>query len=245
MPKPCTLCFHPDQAAVQGAFGDGLSDRRIAKMFHLSHVQVGYHRRRHLLKLTTAPRVPSDNGAAKRQQQKAQLADAQDAIATTRARFSLEAQLDKVESTEAMLDNMGHAAIKSGSFGVAIQIADKKLKAVEVGSKLAQVGGYKQLHIPPQSDERGRWSITYVFQGAGKVEEIRLAEAPGRRAAEQAMAQPGTRSRLEIDVPEAPPAIDGTITTSLSSYTTITPEVDEELIERLAYRPAPDEQAEG
>jgi hypothetical protein len=237
MSKPCTLCFHPDQAAVQGAFGDGLSDRRIAKMFHLSHVQVGYHRRRHLLKLTTAPRVPSDNGAVKRQQQKTQLADAQDAIAAIRARFSLEAQLDKVDGCEGELGRLFNEAKSSGSIAAAVQVVDKQLKAVEVGSKLAQVGGYKQPHIPPQSDERGRWSITYVFQGAGKFEEIQLAEAPDRRAAEQPMAWPvGTRSRLEIDVPQAAPEPDTSAATM--------PEIDKELIERLTCRPAPDKQPE-
>jgi hypothetical protein len=153
-------------------------------MFHLSHVQVGYHRRRHLLKLTTAPRVPSDRSAADRQQRKTQLADSQGAIASTRAKFSTEAQLDKVDGYERELKRLFDEAKSSGSIAAAGQVAGIQLKAIEVGSRIAQTGGYGTAHVASQPGDARGFSVNIIFSN-GQREEINVIEAGSTRDARE------------------------------------------------------------
>jgi hypothetical protein len=123
MSQPCTLCYCRDQTAVRRAFSDGLSDRAIGRLFGLSHVQVGYHRKRHVLKpLAAAVELP-DRDTTQQQRPEEQLANiaAADPVAVddTRTLFSREAQLEKVAMEETELVRLGGAAERAGLIGMA------------------------------------------------------------------------------------------------------------------------------
>jgi hypothetical protein len=204
MAQPCTLCYYRDQVAVRQAFNDGLSDRAIGRLFGLSHVQVGYHRKRHVFEpLAAAVELP-DRDTIQQQRPEEQLASIEAAdlvsVADTRTAFSWEAQLEKVATEEAELVRLGGAARRAGLIGVAIQAADKRLKAIEIGSKLAQVGGYGALGVAGQTGERRPvFSIQMVFTNSGRTEEIHVMEHP-RPIEQEADAEAGATTHDSSDV---------------------------------------------
>lgn len=60
MPRPCTVCRHPDRAAVDAALVDGEPVRTIAGRFGLSHNAVLRHRDGHLPESMAKAREAAD-----------------------------------------------------------------------------------------------------------------------------------------------------------------------------------------
>jgi hypothetical protein len=246
MSRPCIVCSHPSRQAIDALIDTGASDYEIGRRFSIERVSVGRHRREHVIKPAQDRLAILAKGTAERRERQelaaAAASDTPSIEALIEATLGLRRQMEKLTSIEQRLERMATLAEGAGSSAGVAALAAQQFRGIETGARLAGIGGYAPPRSPVQVPEGKRWTIQMVFPNAGKVEEIRLSEAPDRPAAEQPMARPvGTRSPLEIDVPQAPPEIDAA---SLRSCGAITPEVDEKLIERLVYRQVPDEQAE-
>jgi hypothetical protein len=215
MPRACTLCAYRDQAAVRAAFAAGLSDRAIGRQFGLTHPAVAHHRREHMLKPLTAAVAALDKGVAQRQQRKEQLAAISEgdptAIAAAIAAFSASRQLGKITAAEARLSRLADKAEASGAVATATQVVGQQLKSVEIGSRIAQTGGYAPPRTPAQPAEGSRWTIQMVFPNAGKVEEINITTAP---------------TGQEADIPQMPPTIEG-------RCAPISPKIDTGMVARV------------
>ena len=67
MPRPCALCTHPDQDAVEAALASCASDRQLARRFGVSHMAVYRHRREHVVKPLQLAAAALDKGRAVRE----------------------------------------------------------------------------------------------------------------------------------------------------------------------------------
>jgi hypothetical protein len=192
MPRICKICAYPDQAAVKAAFASGAPDRELAQRFGVSHMAIGRHRRAHIVRPMVAAVAALDRGRARRQQREQQLAAIEqgDPLAIATAAFSAPRQLAKITEAESRLTRLADAAEASGAVTAATQVVSQQLKSVEIGSRIAQTGGYGAVHVAGQSGEARTLSITMVFPNAGRTESMTIIETPK---------QPSD-TRLEIDV---------------------------------------------
>jgi hypothetical protein len=192
MPRLCKICTYPDQAAVRAAFTSGAPDRELAQQFGVSHMAIGRHRRAHIVRPMAAAVAALDRGRALRQQHEQQLAAIEqgDPLAVALAAFGTPQQLDKVAKVEQRLTRLADQAEASGSVAAATQVVSQQLKSVEIGSRIAQTGGYGAARVPGQSGEVRTFSITMVFPNAGRTESMTIIETPKQHS----------DTRLETDV---------------------------------------------
>jgi predicted transcriptional regulator len=180
MSNVCRLCRHDDPELVRRLFARNLSDRQIAQQLGVSHSAVSRHRRAHIAPLVKAAAIALDRGRAIHERREQQLAAIQqgDTIAAVLAAFGLAPQLEKIANIERRLERVIENAENAGSAASVAQIASQQLRSVEVGSRLAQTGGYKPASAIPQAGERPTISIEMVFSAAGRTETITLADRP-------------------------------------------------------------------
>jgi hypothetical protein len=185
MARTCAICGHRDQAAIKQAFSSGLSDRAIARRFGMSHVAVGNHRKEHILKPMTAAVSALDRGTPQRQQREQQLADIaagdEGTIATTIAAFSQTAQLNKMSQHEASLAGLFNQAVAEGSITAATNVVSQQIRTVEVGSKIAGVGGYAPARTVGEAGEASSFSVNIIFSESGHRETITVANPASPR----------------------------------------------------------------
>jgi hypothetical protein len=179
MPRTCAICSCPDQEAVRAAFATNATDRQLAQLFGVSHMAIGRHRRNHLVAPLKAAVAALDRGRAIRERRQQQLAAIeQGASAAIAAAFALPDQLDKVARVEQRLERLATSAEQAGSPTGVAALAAQQLRSVEVGSRLAAVGGYKPPSVMAPSAEKATITIEMVFPNSGKREEIALAGRP-------------------------------------------------------------------
>jgi hypothetical protein len=64
MPRTCTICGHPERAAIESALVAGTAYRDIARQFHVSKDAVARHAAEHLPRLLAAAHQAEEQAAA-------------------------------------------------------------------------------------------------------------------------------------------------------------------------------------
>jgi len=154
MARPCTICCDPRKSKLAAEMvAAGASDQAIAdRIGGISRVSVLRHRRNHIARPMQNCLALVTKGAGPRHERE-QLAAAVASGTPTPQEFAdavlgLRAQAEKLQRIEARLERMAEIAEKSGSpNGVAV-VVSQQLRGVEVGAKLAGVGGYAPQKTP-------------------------------------------------------------------------------------------------
>jgi hypothetical protein len=155
MPRPCLICSSATKSAKAAELiASGLPDQAVADALNaltpqsqpMSFMAVSRHRRAHILKPAQDRLAVISKGSATRIERE-QLAAAASADAPTPQEFAdaylgLKAQVEKLQRIEERLERMASMAEVGESPAGVAQLAAQQLRSVEVGSKLAGVGGY-------------------------------------------------------------------------------------------------------
>jgi hypothetical protein len=117
-----------------------------------------------------------DKGLMALRQREQQLAAIEqgDPVVIATAAFSASHQLAKITEAEQRLTRLADKAESAAAVATATQVVSQQLRSVEIGSRLAQVGGYRAPSAVQASSDRGVFHIEMVFQGVGKSETIGL-----------------------------------------------------------------------
>jgi hypothetical protein len=182
MPQNCKLCAHPNQEAVRAAFATNGTDRELARLFNVSHMAIGRHRRAHLVAPMRAAVAALDRGRANREQradQRAAIAQA-DPVAITEA-IGLAAQIAKLAAIESRLERMAVAAETNGSStGVAV-LSAQALRGIETGAKLAALPGFIPQRLGGDTQPGQVFEVSIHFSGTGKTETISMSTPAATR----------------------------------------------------------------
>lgn len=167
----------------------GLSDQAVADALNnldrssppMSYMAVSRHRRLHILKAAKDRLEIVAKGSAARDD-RAQLAAAVSSDAPTPAQFveaffGLKAQAEKLQRIESRLERMAALAEDNQSPNGVAQVAAQQLRGVEVGAKVAGVGGYAPVRAADQAAAGVPFQINIIFSGSR--ETISLAAMPG------------------------------------------------------------------
>ena len=111
MPRRCSVCDHPERAAIDAALVEGASYRTIAHQFSLSRYAVGRHAREHL---------------------PVHLAAAQEAATAA----SADDLLSQVEALRQKATRIGDKAEKAGDLRTALQGVRELVRIVELLARL-------------------------------------------------------------------------------------------------------------
>jgi hypothetical protein len=119
-----------------------------------------------------------DKGHTALRQREQQLAAIEqgDPVAVAVAAFGMPQQLKKIAQAEERLSRLADAAESAGQVTAATQVVSQQLKSVEIGSRLAGTGGYRPPSVVPQQGDVPRFRIEFIFQGAGRTEEVTVVE---------------------------------------------------------------------
>jgi hypothetical protein len=190
MPRPCLICSSELKTAKAAELmAAGLSDQAVANVLNeidrsspaMSYMAVSRHRRLHIVK-TAQERlaIVTKGNAARRDRTQVAAAAAADAPTPAQfveAFFGLKAQAEKLQRIEDRLERMAALAEESQSPNGVAQVAAQQLRSVEVGAKVAGIGGYGTQRAPEQGGGAEKFQIKIVFQGAGRTETISTLEA--------------------------------------------------------------------
>jgi hypothetical protein len=155
MPRPCVICSNSTKLVKAAELiAAGQSDQGVAdalnaldpKAAPMSYMAVSRHRRNHIVR-PMQDRLTLVAKGEEHRQERQQLAAAVASGAPTPQEFAdavlgLRAQAEKLQRIEARLERMAELAEQNGSPGGAAIVAGQQLRGVEVGAKLAGVGGY-------------------------------------------------------------------------------------------------------
>jgi hypothetical protein len=181
MPRPCLVCTHPDRSMIEAMIDTGASDYEVGRQFDVERVSVGRHRRLHLIKPAQDRLAILARGSAERQQRRELAATASSSDTPTpsefvEAFFGLKAQAEKLQRIDDRLERMASLAEQQESPNGVAQLAAQQLRSVEVGARVAGVGGYAAQRGPEQGGGAGAFQINIVFQNAGRTETISTIE---------------------------------------------------------------------
>jgi hypothetical protein len=174
----CKLCSL-DPRTVEAAFASGANDRAIARLFNVSAMSVGRHRRLHLLRVAQdrVTLLTKDREARAERQELAAAAasDAPSTAALIEATIGLRRQMEKLVEVEQRLTRVAMRAEKDGAHSAVAQVAGAQLRSLEYGSRLA---GHPSF-VPRAADAGGGanvqpFSITIVLDGR----ETKITAAP-------------------------------------------------------------------
>jgi hypothetical protein len=180
MPRPCLVCTHPDRNAIETLICTGASDYDVGRRFDLERVSIGRHRRLHLIKPAQDRLAILARDSAERQRRQelattAASADGPSPAEFVEAFFGLKAQAEKLQRIEDRLERMASLAEDNQSPNGVAQVAAQQLRSVEVGAKVAGVGGYgAQRGTEPGSGQT--FSINILFSSG---EQVSITPAPG------------------------------------------------------------------
>ena len=171
MPRPCRLCCHPDQNAVEAALASGASDRQLAKQFGTSHMAVHRHRREHVLRPLQLATAALDKGRAVREHRQELVSRTEHGDPT--AIFQLSAIAADLARIANRLDAAAQEAADEGQHSSHAALASQLLRSLEVRSKL---GGHDR--PAPSASERQPFSINILFSSG---EKLSISNAPQAR----------------------------------------------------------------
>lgn len=147
MSKVCRICANPSwPEQVQSWVHEGVTDRAIARRLSIGKSLVTRHPVNHIIKPLAHTLAIAERGAAV-QRQRHEIATTAAADAPTPAQFveaffGLKAQADKLQRIEDRLERVAVLAEESASPNAVAQMAAQQLRSVEVGNRLAGIGGY-------------------------------------------------------------------------------------------------------
>jgi hypothetical protein len=179
MPRSCLICsdnvkFQLAADMVQA----GASDQAIAdRLGSLSRMSVRRHRENHIaapLQHRLAIAAKGSEHVRERQAlAQAAAADAPSPQQFADAVLGLRAQAEKLERIESRLERMAVAAETGGSANAVSQLSAQQIRSVEVGARLAGVGGYA---ARPAPDAAMTVPVSITFNlGDGRVETMTVA----------------------------------------------------------------------
>jgi hypothetical protein len=207
MPRPCLICSSkarlkkaaeliaagcPDQAIANAlnrlghrtrARGAAEQTPRPTTSLPMSYMAVSRHRRLHVLKVAQDQIALVGKGrAARLHRERLAAAGASDAPTPAQfveAFFGLRAQAEKLTRIEDRLERVAVLAEESASPNAVAQVAAQQLRSVEVGAKVAGVGGYAPARAADQPAAGAKFSVTIQFSN-GTVERITPIDEPAR-----------------------------------------------------------------
>jgi len=91
----------------------------------------------------------------------------------------LKAQAEKLERIESRLERMAAVAEAGGSANAVSQLAGQQIRAVEVGAKLAGVGGYAPSRPAGDGAPAAPVVISFNFAGVGRMDTMTINDAAG------------------------------------------------------------------
>ena len=178
MPRPCLICSNSARAEkAADLIANGLSDQAVANALNgmapdqpaMSEMAVSRHRRAHILKPTQdrLALLGKDREARQKRQELATAAasDTPSTEALIEATLGLRAQTEKLGAIEQRLTRMADVAEAAGSASGVAQLSAQSLRSIEVGSKLAGVGGYSHDRAADQNAQQEKFSVTIVLGG--------------------------------------------------------------------------------
>ena len=168
MPRPCRLCCHPDQNAVEAALASGASDRELAKRFGTSHMAVHRHRREHVVKPLQLAAAALDKRRAVRERRQELVNRTEQGDPT--AIFQLGAIAADLARIANRLDAAAQEAADGGQHSSHAALASQLLRSLEVRSKL---GGHDR--PTPSASEGQPFSINILFSSG---EKLPISSAP-------------------------------------------------------------------
>ncbi len=177
MSNPCRICSHPgwfEQAGVWAS--EGLSDREVARRLGVDKSLVTRHRQRHVITpLKHRLAIAGKGDAPRRERQQLAAAAASDAPTPAQfveAFFGLKAQAEKLQRIEDRLERVAVLAEESASPNAVAQVAAQQLRSVEVGARVAGVGGYATARAIDQPLAGQKFSINIIFASTGETVSI-------------------------------------------------------------------------
>jgi hypothetical protein len=180
MSNPCRICCDSKWSEQAGQWArEGVSDREVARKLGIDKSIVSRHRTRHVLAPMQHQLAIADKGATPRRHREdlaaAASADAPTPAEFVEAFFGLKAQAEKLQRIEDRLERMAALAEGNQSPNGVAQLAAQQLRSVEVGAKVAGVGGYgAQRGTEPVGGQT--FSINILFSSG---EQVSITPAPG------------------------------------------------------------------
>ncbi len=178
MPRSCEICRDPAKfAKAADMLAEGASDAAIAAALQVGRMSVNRHKIGHIIK-PAQDRLAIISKGARVREERQQLAQAAAADAPSPQQFAdavlgLKAQAEKLERIEARLERMAVAAETGGSANAVSQLSAQQIRSVEVGARLAGVGGYA---ARPGPDAAMQVPVSITFNlGDGRVETMTVA----------------------------------------------------------------------
>ncbi len=217
MPRPCEICRDPAKlGAAATMLAEGASDAAIAAALGVGRMSVNRHKVGHVIKPLQDQLAIVAKGAAPRQERQ-ELAQAAAADTPTPQAFAdavlgLKAQAEKLERIESRLERMAAAAEAGGSANSVAQLTAQQLRGIEVGAKLASVGGYAPARLAGDGGAAAPVQISINFSG-GHSETITVGgfvaadEPDGIEGAAEPYSQPETAP----DADTRPPHLRGLV----------------------------------
>ena len=208
--RPCIICSSIDKSRIAAEMiAAGAPDQAIAdRIGGIHRMAVSRHRRLHVAKPLQDQLALVEKGATQSQERQ-QLAKAAAADAPSPQQFAdavlgLKAQAEKLTRIEDRLERMAAIAEQNGSPNGVATIAGQQLRGVEVGAKLAGVGGYAPQKA--QGAERGQpFVINFMFSG-GRTESLAFGAPVDRAGLIDGGAEQGHGDTLDAEaLPDAHP----------------------------------------
>lgn len=218
MARPCLICSNATKTTMAAEMiAAGRTDRAVAGALNaatpgtppLSAMAVSRHRRNHVLDVTKQRIAVISKGSDARQN-RVELAAAAAADAPTpqqfvEAFFGLKAQSEKLQRIEDRLERVAALAEGNGSANGVAQVAAQQLRGVEVGSKLAGVGGYAPQRAGSDGVAGAQFAVNIYLSG-GRVERITTVAEPSPPSTIDAEAEPDEGNALADLLPDTGPA---------------------------------------
>jgi hypothetical protein len=181
MPRPCLICSRADRPLIEGAIDAGASDYRIAREFGIERTAVTRHRSRHMVRVEEDRLAILGRDRSARAERRAIAAaaasDEPPVSMLVESLLGLKAQAKKLDSIEQRLERMAVMSEQEKSASSVAQLSAQQLRSVEVGSRLAQTGGYAAPRNVGPSGEGSKFSITIVL-GDGRDVKINATPVP-------------------------------------------------------------------
>jgi hypothetical protein len=175
MPRSCEICRDPAKfAKAADMLAEGASDAAISAALQVGRMSVNRHKIGHIMKPAQDRLAIISKGAGVREERQ-QLAQAAAADAPSPQQFAdavlgLRAQAEKLERIENRLERMAVAAETGGSANAVSQLSAQQIRSVEVGARLAGVGGYAPRAVG-EGATQAPVSITFNFD-SGQTESF-------------------------------------------------------------------------
>jgi hypothetical protein len=145
--RACTICENGAKLQLAAELiAVGVSDQIIADQLKVGRMSVARHRVNHGIKPLQDQLAIAGKGAEEKRERKqlaaAAASDTPSPAEVAEALLGLKAQVAKLRRIEERLERMAALAEAGESPAGVAQLAAQQLRSVEVGSKLAGVGGY-------------------------------------------------------------------------------------------------------